>query len=192
MVGVVDPAAEDRAWRGVLEKVTQAARWEVRDLLARRDRMSAADLLRGRSGELAASPDGFDQLLSVALDRAADDLAAGSRDPRLDLADFVEPQRLAQATCDRIELRAATLLASCESQAEGAGPRCAREGGAADMRIWADPRVLADLETRAVMLARARARTARPDADASRRRSLAGWLRRLGRDARGRVSDARR
>lgn len=184
MAGSVDPEADLRAWLGILERVTQTARWEVRDLLARRDRDTAADLLRGRSGELATSAEGVDQLLSVALDRAAAALARGSRDPCPDLADFAQPQRLPAADCDEIRLRAGAIEARLEGRREGSGLPCARDEAAADARLWADARIPADLELRAAMLARVRVREARDAAVASRRGSIAGWLRRFGRDAR--------
>lgn len=61
------------------------ARWEAADLLSRRPAL-AADLLRGHAAELAASPARSDQLLSLALERAAADLDAG----RAPLADAPE------------------------------------------------------------------------------------------------------
>ena len=65
------------------------ARWEAADLLSRRPAL-AADLLLGHAAELAASPVRSDQLLSLALERAAADLDAG----RAPLADAVEPSPL--------------------------------------------------------------------------------------------------
>lgn len=58
-----------------------AARWEVAELLSRRPSRVAADLLRGHAAELAMSALADDQLLSLALDRAAQDIEAG--DPPL-------------------------------------------------------------------------------------------------------------
>lgn len=54
-----------------------AARWHVADLASRRPRDLVPDLLSGRAAELALSPMAADQLLSLALDAAAADLAAG-------------------------------------------------------------------------------------------------------------------
>jgi hypothetical protein len=68
------------------EAAVAEARWEASDLLSRRPEL-AADLLRGHAAELAASPDQADQLLCLALERAATDLDAG----RAPLADVPEP-----------------------------------------------------------------------------------------------------
>lgn len=53
------------------------ARWISADLLARHGPTGASDRLRGRAVELAVSPLGGDQVLSLALDAAADDLDGG-------------------------------------------------------------------------------------------------------------------
>lgn len=53
------------------------ARGQSRDLLSRQSANAAPDLLRGHAGEMAASPLGRDQVLSLALLAAADDLEAG-------------------------------------------------------------------------------------------------------------------
>ena len=53
------------------------ARWERDDLLSRRSMAGAPDLLRGHAAEMAFSPLARDQVLSLALIVAADDLEAG-------------------------------------------------------------------------------------------------------------------
>jgi hypothetical protein len=65
------------------------ARWEAADLLSRRPAL-AADLLRGHAAELATSPVARDQLLGLALERAAADLDAG-RAPLADGPDLAPP-----------------------------------------------------------------------------------------------------
>src|SRR6187455_3149703 len=59
------------------------ARWEVADLVARRSRELAPDLLQGRAAELALSPVAADQILSLVLDQAAADIRKG-RPPLVD------------------------------------------------------------------------------------------------------------
>jgi regulator of nucleoside diphosphate kinase len=54
-----------------------AARWEVADLASRRPGELVPGLLSGRAAELAMAPVAADQLLSLALDAAANDLTAG-------------------------------------------------------------------------------------------------------------------
>jgi hypothetical protein len=70
------------------------ARWEAADLLSRRPAL-AADLLRGHAAELAASPTARDQLLGLALERAAADLDAG-RAPLADAYDPIPPRAQAR------------------------------------------------------------------------------------------------
>ena len=53
------------------------ARWQGSDLLSRRSAEAAPDLLRGHAAEMAFSPLGRDQVLSLALLVAADDLEGG-------------------------------------------------------------------------------------------------------------------
>jgi hypothetical protein len=56
----------------------RAARWESAELLSRRPPRLAADLLRGHAAELATSPLGGDQVLSLALETAARNIELGS------------------------------------------------------------------------------------------------------------------
>jgi hypothetical protein len=175
-----DTDLETSTWRNVLEAVTHAARWEVRDLLARRAREWAPDLLRGRSGELAVSEHGVDQLLSVALDRAADGLAAGSPDPAIDLSDFLHAQRLPEPLREQVHGLAAALEADPSSgsglgAARRAGEAWLLDAGEADARLWADPRIPADLELRAILLARTRVACAVAGPAPARPCGLQGW-----------------
>lgn len=57
--------------------VLAKARWEARDLLSRRSRESAIELLFAHAAELALSPNAPDQLLGVALSAAAQSVAEG-------------------------------------------------------------------------------------------------------------------
>jgi regulator of nucleoside diphosphate kinase len=72
--------AVDRATALIAPAVAAAvasARWEMADLVARRGRDLAPDLLRGRAAELALSPLAEDQILSVILEAAAGALEQG-------------------------------------------------------------------------------------------------------------------
>jgi hypothetical protein len=145
------------------------ARWESSEALSRGPAELASDLLRRRAGELATSPAGRDQLLSVALQAAAADIAAGRpalADGALFLLEAPAPDPAA-----RDALRAAVLkqggVAVAESQrvAEEVEARQRRDGVEAaalaqQLRaearlqelLWDDPRLPAAARTRLVML----------------------------------------
>lgn len=146
-----------------------AARWESSDALSRRPAELASDLLRTRARQLATSPAGRDQLLSVALAVAAADIEAGRpalADGALFLLEEPTPDQAAREV-----LRAAVLrqggVAVAESQrvADDAERRQGRDGveaGALSQRLraearlhellWDDPRLPAAARTRLVML----------------------------------------
>ena len=145
------------------------ARWESSEALSRRPAGLASELLRRRASELAMSPAGRDQLLSVALRAAAKDVAAGHpalADGALFLLGDPAPDPAA-----RDAMRAAVLkqggIAVAESQrvAEEVERRQRRDGvetGALSRRLraearlhellWDDPRLPAAARTRLVML----------------------------------------
>ena len=68
--------AEHHVAAAAIQAVMEA-RWETTSLLARRPVESVPDLLRARAAELATSAWGRDQVMSVALEAAADDVENG-------------------------------------------------------------------------------------------------------------------
>lgn len=79
MVPAVIPAVDGGAvlMAPAVAAAVACARWEMADLVARRGRDLAPDLLRGRAAELALSPLAEDQILSVILDAVANQLEQG-------------------------------------------------------------------------------------------------------------------
>lgn len=145
------------------------ARWESSEALSRGAAEPAPALLRRRARELAMSPAGRDQLLSVALQAAATDIEAG-RPALADGALFLLAAP-APAPAAREALRASVLkqggIAVAESQrvAEEVERRQRRDGAEAgalspQLRaearlhelLWDDPRLPAAPRTRLVML----------------------------------------
>jgi hypothetical protein len=146
-----------------------AARWECMELLSRRPPQMAADLLRGRAAELAASAFATDQVLSLALETAASDLDAGS--PPLEggaLFLLCDAEAVAQG---RLAIRttvlrqtgepspaAARLVAELEHRLAGhqLTPAALARRMAAEARLqealWDDPRLPASTAVRLAML----------------------------------------
>lgn len=181
-----------------LAGVAAEAGWEACDLVARRGRAAAPDLLRGRSAELAGSAVAREQLLSAALDQAAAAIAADAPAQALDLDRFLTPQLLDED--DRVSLRrqaealpstlkaplapaTADRLARAHAEArradDDAPPVAARlrEDAMLAEALWADARLPAERDARIVMLAsiphlRAQARASEAEAP---------WWRRLAR-----------
>jgi hypothetical protein len=144
------------------------ARWASADLLARQGAAGASDRLRGRAAELAGSPLGGDQVLSLALDAAAEDLANG----RVVLAEGViafcgppvdETERRAlreqvfrqggaralesEQVADELVRRHADEVCSAAALA-----RLLIDDARLHERLWDDPRLPAAPRTRLVML----------------------------------------
>jgi hypothetical protein len=145
------------------------ARWESSDLLSRRPSQLTPDLLRGHAAELAASPIGRDQLLSIALDAAAQDLDEGRpalANGALFLIDDPNPAVDARAAVRNAALgQGGVPLAESQRVADDIEQRQRREcievrelsrSLAAEARLhellWDDPRIPADSRTRLVML----------------------------------------
>lgn len=165
------------------------ARWTSADLLERQGRAAACERLRGRATDLAGSPLGADQVLSLALDAAADDLE-GKRpvlsegvvsfcpgpveeSDRRTLRDRVFRQGGAPAlesaeAADELERRHVG-----EAQTAAALARLLVEDAHLHERLWDDPRIPADARARLVMLCsvpKLQAKAA--DLDPSRARAL--------------------
>lgn len=68
------------------------ARWEVASLLSRHAPAEAAERLRGHAAELAMTPLGCDQVLSLALDAAAEDLENDRPPLREGVVSFFPPE----------------------------------------------------------------------------------------------------
>jgi hypothetical protein len=147
-----------------LRAIEAEARWEALDLVARRGREAACDLLRGHAAELACSTAGRDQLLSLALDQAADALETGETSPQPDLSAFRQVRSVDASVQRRIRRRAAA----------GAIPPDPLDDAARTLheRLWADPRIPADDACRAGMLA-GLASSSRKDGRAERSRPSA-------------------
>jgi regulator of nucleoside diphosphate kinase len=145
------------------------ARWETSELLSRRSPEAVAELLRGHAAELACSPLGCDQLLSVALEAAARDLSAGR--PALNTGILFFAEQPEPADGDRLKVRegvfrqggvsvdvatsaARELERRHRLQADNEGDLSQRL--AADARLhqtlWDDSRLPADHRTRFAML----------------------------------------
>lgn len=95
-----------------IQAVSEEARWEAFDLLSRRGAEAAPELLRGRSGELAVSPAGRDQLLSLALDQTAASIQRGGKMPMSDLATLLVLHPLSDAAAARVQAEAERLIQS--------------------------------------------------------------------------------
>ena len=145
------------------------ARWQSSELLSRRSADAAPDLLRGLAAEMAFSPLGRDQVLSLALLVAADDLEAG-RSPAAAASELVLLQP-GPADAARSDVRARVLnsgvipTADARRAAEDLErryrPECgsdlelsARLTAEANLNelLWDDPRLPGDDRTRLTML----------------------------------------
>lgn len=144
------------------------ARWQSTELLSRQSIEAAPDLLRGHAAEMAFSPLGRDQVLSLALLVAADDLEAGR--PPAAASDFLllEP---GPDDVARLDVRARVLGSAFApaAQARRAAedlerrhrPECgsdlelsARLTAEANLHelLWDDPRLPGDDRVRLTML----------------------------------------
>lgn len=141
--------------------------WEALELLTRRSASHAVELLRARAAELVGVPVGRDQLLAIALEAAAEDLAAG-RKPMVDGAAFFlrqPPAALARLRWQGLVLGLAGFREEAADAAAIAverkclGPRGAHvhpdrlmEEAQLQKALWDDPRISADAATRRAML----------------------------------------
>lgn len=147
------------------------ARWEAADLLSRKSPSAAQDFLRARAAELATSWSGRDQVMSVALDAAADDLQQGSpplgsgalfffaRPPAP--ADKVDVQRAVFARLGAEDLEVDNVVARLEAEHRGelSGASAFAElsrrllnDARLHKHLWDDPRIPAGPDLRLVML----------------------------------------
>lgn len=148
---------------------SETAKWEGLDLVARKGRHVAPDLLRGRSAELAFSPCGFDQLLSLALDQAALAIEEGALFFAVDLTPLLRPITL-PVERERLVREAAAKLGGVAG-ARREKPAASRAWAAGSGRdhadlcrlLWREARIPADDGIRAAMLALASARPDRSD-----------------------------
>lgn len=162
-----NPGRSDLLARAVARALA-VARWEVADLMARRSRDLAPDLLQGRAAELALSPMAADQILSLVLEAAAKDIREG----RVPLAD---PSVLQGPTPDDIArlsfhhlaadggaaafVHDLELVRDLEARHAGTGVRSAElaerlaEDAALQDMLWDDPRIPAGREERRLMAA---------------------------------------
>lgn len=156
-----------------LRAIGEDARWQALDLLGRRGG-DAVDLLRGYSGELALSRSAREQLLGLALDRAAAAIACAEAIPLLDLSEFLVARPLPDAVVAAIRRRSAALYERdrqglhCEACAmfrQGSAPADAAalsrarqfmaEDAALNRLLWCDTRIVLHQDARAAMLASA-------------------------------------
>jgi hypothetical protein len=183
--------------------VVREARWEAAELLSRRTPAAAADLLRGRAGELAASPSGRSQLASLALEKAAGDIQRG-RSPISPGAVFffgraatpearLEIQRAVFAGFRPVDEAAGRLTAELEAElrqrldtAAGDAALSAPllDAGRLHKLLWDDPRIPAAPGVRLVMVCSIPRLVDRARAlDPLRLRALRNLVRRGGRAA---------
>lgn len=144
------------------------ARWRSGDLLSRKSAELAPDLLRGHAAEMAFSPIGRDQVLSLALSAAADDLEAG-RLPSDERASFLRAPGPDDSARSGIRRRTILLGASGGSEARGVveelerryRPECRNElelsgrlneDAVLHDLLWDDPRLPCEDPVRLVML----------------------------------------
>jgi hypothetical protein len=164
----------------LLDDIAQEARWQAHDLVARRGREAAPNLLRGQAAESFGSPLAHDLLLGLALDQAAESLAAPAAAPVIDLSDLLRPDELPAERCRQIRAVADRLRGPARWIDElaarierEAGPRervrLLRAHALLNERFWLDTRIRADDQVRARMLASAPHLRARAEAAASRR-----------------------
>ncbi|MDX9996418.1 MAG: hypothetical protein WCY15_07320 [Phenylobacterium sp.] len=169
----------------LLDDLAQEARWQALDLVARRGREAAPNLLRGQSADYAGSPLAWELLLGMALDQAAETIDA----PAVDLSPLLKASDLPAERL--LEIRAAAeRLKGSARWVEELAARIDRNAGQLERvrllrahallneRFWSDARIPADEATRARMLACAPQFRARADAAARRAR---GWRQVAGR-----------
>lgn len=160
--------------KAALSAVAEEARWEALVLIARRGRGAAPDLLRGHAADLSGSSLARVQLLSLALDRAADLLDAGAEAPEIDMDGFLRIEEAPADVLSAVQGWAAspTVINRARSGIDRIGREHAgrssilAQDALLNERLWCDARLPASPDTRAVMLAaipflRARASAAR-------------------------------
>lgn len=144
------------------------ARRQSRDLLSRRCADAAPDLLRGHAAEMARSPLGRDQVLSLALLVAADDLECRRSPAATSELVLLEPEPDEAARLDvRTRVLDSGLVPTAEARLAAEDlerrhrPECgsdldlsARLTAEANLHetLWDDPRLPADDRTRLTML----------------------------------------
>lgn len=145
------------------------ARWHTQDLISRRPKEATPDLLRGLARAMAFSPIARDQVLSVALLLAAEELERGG--DVQGLAALAVLQRLEPAEAERLALRQEIFSAGAVPAAESHevvaslerryGPECRtpvelagrlRDEAGLHELLWDHPRLPAAGRARLVML----------------------------------------
>jgi len=150
-----------------LGALTQA-RWQSGGLLSRESADAAPELLRGHAAEMASSPLGRDQMLSLALLAAADDLEAGRSPAMVSERVLLEPGPDDAARLGvRTRVLSSGLLPTADARRAAEDlerrhrPECANDLElsarlTADANLhellWDDPRLPADDRARLTML----------------------------------------
>ncbi|HEX2558986.1 hypothetical protein [Phenylobacterium sp.] len=175
----------------LLDDIAQDARWQALDLVARRGREAAPNLLRGQAADYHGSPLAHDLLLGLALDQAADGLAATTVIQLVDLNFLLRPHELPAERCREVRaaserLRGPTrwndeLVARIErNAAQLERVRLLRAHALLNERFWSDARIPADDQVRARMLACAPHLRQRAETAARRAGGWRGMAGRLG------------
>jgi hypothetical protein len=173
----------------LLDDIAQEARWQALDLVARRGREAAPNLLRGQAADSFGSPLAYELLLGLALDQAAEDLAAPAPEKLVDLNFLLQPDELpgerSREVRDAAERLKGTgrwadeVVARVErNAAQRERVRLLRAHALLNERFWSDARIPADDQVRARMLACAPQLRQRAETTARRAR---GWRRMAGR-----------
>ena len=161
----------ERLLAAATDRACMAARWEAAELLSRRTPEAASDLLRGRAAELAGSAAARHQLLSLALDAAADDIQKGVA-PLTGGARFLSDLAVEETARRRVQrevLSWAKLEGTADIVVGEVEAQHRRElggvGAFADLAgrlledarlhklLWDDPRLPADVNPRRALLA---------------------------------------
>lgn len=146
----------------------QRARWRCRETLSRKAGAEAAERLLGSAAEMAESPDGRDQLMSLALVLGAEDILAGASPletfPDIALGrvdDMLGPDSCEIGDSEETRQEADRLAASiCDEAAQACeNPQERRERllALAELQglLWRSPLIPASLGTRRIMRASA-------------------------------------
>ncbi len=155
-----------RRKEGLIADAHVKARWMCKDILTRRSRTSAAELLLAHADEAAGSPDGRDQLLSFLLTAGAADIVGGrpplDTPPSLTLPPTgnvarIDWRAIAERNPEAAEA-AARLVASIVAETAQtethliAARRRLRSIARLQLALWTAPEIQADGMTRIVMM----------------------------------------
>lgn len=174
----------------LLDDIAQEARWQALDLVARRGREAAPNLLRGQAAEFFGSPLAYELLLGQALDQAAEGLAEPAPAELVDLSFLLAPEELPGERNHEIRAAAERLRGTGRwaddvigrierNAAQLERVRLLRAHALLNERFWSDARIPADDQVRAKMLACAP--QLRQRAETAARRAGGGWRAMAGR-----------